>query len=271
MHAPSQSWWKISLLLSLSLSLPGLAGDREDETRALEVNSSAERPLRRPTVIDQPGKYVLRRDIHAEDTAIVIRASQVTLDLDGHSLWGPGGKKGVGILVSGAGNVAVSHGTLAGFGTGVEVQGSRNVRIEQLQITGGDLGGAPPAIETGIMIVNSRGVLAQGNVIVDTFLGIFVRGGGSAGNRIGSNVITGGQNGQLGICYNPAPTGGTAGPRGDLVYNNNISRFRTGISLSAESVTNIVRDNDIAYLVKAINEGSPGTNVLTENVSVQTF
>jgi hypothetical protein len=41
--------------------------------------------------------------------------------------------------------------------------------------------------------------------------------------------------------------------------------------LSTESVANIIRDNDIAYLMQAINEASPGTNVLLENASVQTF
>jgi hypothetical protein len=257
-------------ILLIAFPLSALA-ERDDDVRTLEVTSSSERPLRHPTVIEHPGKYVLQRDIYAGDTAIIIRASQVTLDLDGHFIWGPGGKKGVGIQVKGVSNVAVRKGTIARFGTAVEVANARNVRIEQLQLTGEDLGGAPPDIETGIMVIDSRGVFAQGNVIVDTFLGIFVRGGGSAGNRFASNTITGGQNGQLGICYNPAPNGGSAGPRGDLVYNNSIARFRTGISLSTESAANIIRDNDIAYLVQAINEASPGTNLLLDNASVQTF
>jgi hypothetical protein len=274
MHWKSLSPLKASLsalLVTLPFSVLAASAERDDEVRPLEVASSSERPLRRPTVIQHPGKYVLRSDIHAEDTAIIIRASQVTLDLDGHFIWGPGGKKGVGIQVDGVSNVAVRKGTIGRFGTAVGVVNARNIRIEQLQLTGEDLGGTPPNIETGIMVIDSRGVFAQGNVIVDTFLGIFVRGGGSAGNRIAGNVITGGQNGQLGICYNPAPTGGSAGPRGDLVYNNSIARFRTGISLSTESVANIIRDNDIAYLMQAINEASPGTNVLLENASVQTF
>lgn len=268
-----KSRFRLSFFLLVSLALPTLArsSERDDGLQSLEPSSSAERPLRRPTIIDQPGKYVLRRDIFAEDTAILIRASHVTLDLDGHSIWGPGDRRGVGIQVEGASSVAILDGALSRFGTAVRILKSRNVRIEQLRITGEDLGGSPPNIETGIMIVDSRGVLVQQNVVVDTFLGIFVRGGGSAGNRIGQNVITGGQNGQLGICYNPAPGGGDAGPRGDLVYNNNISRFRTGISLSTESVANIIRENDIAYLVQAISEASPGTNVLLDNAAVQTF
>jgi hypothetical protein len=269
-----KSPWK-ALLLPLLIALPGpgvaTPMDREEEAQGLEVASSAERPVRRPLIIEHPGKYVLRRDLWAQETAILIRASHVTLDLEGHSIWGPGGRKGVGIQVDGVTSVSISGGALSRFGTGVVVTKSRNVRIEHLRITGEDLGGTPPDIETGIMVIDSRGVLAQQNVIVDTFLGIFVRGGGSAGNRLTLNLITGGQNGQLGICYNPAPSAGAAGPRGDLVYNNHLARFRVGISLSAESVANIIRENDIAYLMQAISEGSPGTNLLVDNASVQTF
>jgi len=257
-------------LLLLSLSAQARVADREDEVRALEVSSSPQHRLRRPIVIDKPGKYVLRNDIHAADLAILIRADQVTLDLDGHALFGPGGK-GVGIRVEDASSVAVRDGSIGWFGTGVEVLRSRNVSLKHLRIVGEDRGGTPPNVEIGVMIVNSRGVVVQDNAIVDTFLGVFVRGGGSAGNRIAGNVLTAGQNGAIGICYNPAMNEGAAGPRGDLVYGNHIARFQTGISLSAESVANIIRANDIAYLMQALSEASPGTNVLAENVSVQTF
>jgi hypothetical protein len=36
-------------------------------------------------------------------------------------------------------------------------------------------------------------------------------------------------------------------------------------------VANIIRENDIAYLMQAISEASPNSNVLLENASVQTF
>jgi Periplasmic copper-binding protein (NosD) len=257
-------------LLLIALPLDARTADREDDVRGLDVSSSPDRHLHRPIVIDQPGKYVLRRDLHAQDVAIVIRASQVTLDLDGHALSGPGGK-GVGIRIEDSSGVAVHDGSIGWFGTGVEVLRSRNVSVKHLRIVGEDRGGTPPNVEIGVMIVNSRGVVIQDNVIVDTFLGVFVRGGGSAGNRIAGNVLTAGQNGAIGICYNPAMNEGAAGPRGDLVYGNHVARFQTGISLSAESVANIIRENDIAYLMQAISEASPNSNVLLENASVQTF
>jgi hypothetical protein len=36
-------------------------------------------------------------------------------------------------------------------------------------------------------------------------------------------------------------------------------------------VANIIRGNNIAFLMHAINEASPHTNALAENVSIQTF
>ncbi len=263
-----------SLPLSVALLVPALPTqarvEDRDEARPVEVSSSPQHRLRQPIVIDKPGKYVLRNDLYVADVAIIIRASEVTLDLDGHALFGPGGK-GVGIRVEDSSGVAVRDGAIGWFGTGAEVLRSRNVSLKQLRILGEDRGGTPPDVEIGVMIVDSRGVRVENNVIVDTFLGVFVRGGGSAGNRIAENLLTAGQNGAIGICYNPAPDEGTAGPRGDLVYANHIARFQTGISLSAESVANIIRGNNIAFLMHAINEASPHTNALAENVSIQTF
>ena len=58
---------------------------------------------------------------------------------------------------------------------------------------------------------NSRAVFVERNVISRTFLGVFVRGGGSGGNRIAENTLVGGESGQLGICYNPDGSGSADG------------------------------------------------------------
>lgn len=230
------------------------------------------RPINRPTTIIEPGAYVLQRSFNSPTTgtAIVIRADGVSLDLSGEILTGPGSRLGTAISIEGANGVRVHNGKTASFGIGVRVMNSTNVSLENLQINGLDLGGAPPDVEIGVLIINSRGVLVKDNVITKVFLGVFVRGGGSGGNRIVENTMTGAQNGMLGICYNPSPTeGANDGPSGDLVYNNLIARFATGIAMSARSIQNILRENDIAYFTQAINEAVPNTNTLAENTSVQ--
>jgi hypothetical protein len=220
--------------------------------------------------IDRPGSYRLRHDVRLKGpgAAIVIAADGVSLDLAGHALSGPGGKLGTGIMIDGRRNVSVKNGTLRAFGFGVQVANSVNVKLQGLQITGDDAGGPPPG-EVGILIVNSRGVEATRNVIARVFLGLFVRGGGSGANRLFENTLAGGSTGQIGICYNPDGLGTPVGPSGDLVYLNLVSGFKIGIQTSPDTRGNLFRENDIAFVLKAIEELSPaGANLFEGNSEI---
>jgi nitrous oxidase accessory protein NosD len=228
------------------------------------------RQIHGPTVIDRAGVYVLARNFRSKGTgvAIAVRASNVTLDLGGRTVSGPGSKQGTGISVEGATNVRIAGGSLRGFGIGIQVIDATNVRVADVQIDGQDLGGTPPDVEVGILILDSRGVVVEDTLVSDTFLGIFVRGEGSGANRIAGNTLAGGGNGELGICYNPAPDSSTGGPAGDLVYGNHVSHFNRGIALSADSVANVVRGNSIASRGAAIEEATAGSNVIADNATV---
>jgi hypothetical protein len=241
------------------------------ELSALTARGGAQelgRPILRPDVINEPGVYTLFRSLSSQTTEplITIRANNVTLNLNGHALRGPGNRTGIGILVENSAGVCVRNGVVTGFGTNVRVAGSNNVRVQDLKIIGNDLGGSPPDVETGIMIANSRAVLVQDNVISRTFLGVFVRGGGSGGNRIAGNTLAGGMNGMLGICYNPVP-GSPAAPQGDLVHDNLISRFTVGIATSDETRNNVFKENVIAYFSMPVQEAVGGSNVFVDNTS----
>ncbi len=250
----------VSLLAVLCFSTAAASAQQPSAERAVAI--------KRPTVITQPGAYVLSRTIFSSDSgvAIDIQANNVSLDLGGYAVVGPGGKQGTGIRAEGVNNVRIHGGSLRRFGVGVLVTGSTNVVVEELQIDGDDLGGPPPAIEIGILLVEARGLRVERNQITDTFLGIFVRGESSGGNRIAHNTITGGSNGELGICYNPAEGGDpNGGPDGDLVYANLVSHFNRGIALSAGSTGNVVVENSLAFFDAAIEETTAGSNSIEEN------
>jgi nitrous oxidase accessory protein NosD len=149
--------------------------------RLLQIATAAVQALFRPGNFPRPSR------VRGDRVAIVVAASNVSLDLSGHTLTGPGGKQGAGIRIEGASGVRVFGGILTRFGTGVEVRGANNVRIEGLHIHGEDGGGPPPG-EVGVLIFNSRAVFVERNLISRTFLGILVRGGGSGGNRISENT-----------------------------------------------------------------------------------
>ena len=234
---------------------------------AAAASQPTPRLIRRATVIDRPGAYLVVRNILTDgDTpAITITADEVSLDLGGYRLAGPGGRVGVGIAVMGATDVKITNGSLERFGIGVFLQGANNAVVENLQIDGIDSGGAPPDVEIGVLALDTRGARIANNVITDTFLGIFVRGDASVGNAIRDNVVTAGEQGELGICFNPAPGMTTGGPHGNLVTGNLVSRYRRGLSLSTDSSGNVVRGNTLAYIDLSIQEATPGSNLVADN------
>ncbi len=226
---------------------------------------------RSQAVITRPGQYALRRTISSggDGPVITVASDDVTLDLDGYGLVGPGGKTSVGIQVEGRRNVRIRNGNLAGFGTAVRIVDSVGVDVSDLTITGQDQPATPP--ETGLLALNSRGLRITHNTIARTFLGIFVRGGGSGANTIKGNTVAGGDNGQLGICYNPAPgaDAATDGPQGDVVAENLVSRFNVGVQTSPASRGNIFVRNYVAAFETAIDERTPGSNVFANNMTTQ--
>ncbi len=237
--------------------------------------------------ISRPGSYKLYHNYTVSSGhGIIITASNVTLDLNGFGAIstanasltapapGPNGTRG--ITVSGARNVEVRNGRVSGFNAMVTVTNSENVRINGLQVSGNNLAPSGGPTETGITLVNSHGCDILNNSITSVNLGLFVRGGGSGGNRIMKNVISGGTiagNNLLGICYNPDGGATAAGPRGDSIYNNHIARYGFAVAMSSGSVSNMFNDNTLASYTGAFREPTAfsaqgGTNVEFDNTSV---
>ena len=204
----------LSLLLSVAVLLLAVPVEAQDSTPQFVSL--------RGTLIDAPGNYVLRSNMTVIPTGpvgIVITGNGVTLDLNGNEIRGPGGKRGTGIMIDGASGVKVFNGQLANLAFGVVVNESSNVVLQDLRIRGEGLPIVELPPETGIMVLHSKNVCIEKNVIYNTGLGVFVRDGGSWGNRVGNNTITANTNGAIGVCYNPAGDD-PEGPRGDLVHNN---------------------------------------------------
>ena len=255
--------------LTQTASLAGEASDSEDEDSDAGDFSNA-RAIDGPTVITRPGAYRVTRDFSADPKTgdgIVIRSDDVRLWLGDHRLQGPGNKSGRGVAVEGARRVRVHGGHLSTFGIGVVLSGANQCVVRDVDVAGGDEFADPPngvAPQIGIMLVNSAYNRIARNNLHGINLGIFVRGGGSTGNRIRANRVVGLTHGLLGICYNPAPTGGTAGPSQDVVSHNELLRFGTGIQTSLGSQYNHFIENVIEYFTMAYKDFN-GTNEFIHN------
>lgn len=86
------------------------------------------------TTIRAAGNYVLANDLQCgHQDAITIRAGAVVLNLDSHTITGPG-QDHDGIKVLGTGEVEVSNGTIRGFGGGVDIVSSSGlVQVSHVQ------------------------------------------------------------------------------------------------------------------------------------------
>jgi hypothetical protein len=75
-----------------------------------------------PYTISSPGFYFLGGNLTmtGNGVAIIINADDVTLDLMGFCLIGPGAGNFNGIYMNGRTNVEIRHGTVRGFSTGIE-------------------------------------------------------------------------------------------------------------------------------------------------------
>jgi len=126
-----QSFTKIACILSLCLLLGTAAWAGDGQIDIAEI----------PYTISISGSYIVVDDLSttATDTnGITIDADNVTLDLNGHALIGPGkaaGTSGDGIYVNGAQyNIAIRNGTVRDWrGYGVYANNASNSQFESLR------------------------------------------------------------------------------------------------------------------------------------------
>ena len=234
------------------------------------AQSSGLRSIGSPTTIDQPGSYILTADLFVPSSVgvgIAITASDVMLDLNGHTITAAGNLTGAGIRIANVQNVSVKNGFLVNALMGAVVMNSTNVRLSGLSIRSTGLPPSAPPPEICIMLVQTRNAVIEDNMIFNAALGIFVRGSRSFGNRIEGNTITGTTAGAFGICYNPA-AGDTSAPKGDLVTRNLIRGFPAAIQISTRADYNVIVGNTLIYTeVGIINENA--SNIAKDNTLVK--
>lgn len=126
--------WLLALAMVGAVLLSGTAAWAESEFYVIAAgpNAVGTKITSVPYTIINPGFYYLTGNLSYSGTtgAITISANDVTLDLMGFSLTGPGdGMNGYAIYMSGRTNVEVRNGTLRGFACGIVEENGTNHRV----------------------------------------------------------------------------------------------------------------------------------------------
>lgn len=194
--------------------------------------------------ITQPGSYRLTQDLKSSSAThcLLIDASNVTIDLQGHTISGNGSKNSAGIKGSNADllNVEIRNGTVEYFALAIRLSGVRGARIEHMRVVNN---------QDSAIIVGPGSVVSFSTVLNNGF-GIYMAGGGSV---VMDNVVS--ENGSTGI-FSDDPN--------NVVKNNLVTHNVTaGIDVACPSqvVGNTVLSNP---------KGKPNEpqNIILEGVTV---
>lgn len=200
-----------------------------------------------PVTIAAPGSYYLTSNINvAGVTAVVITASNVTLDLNGFTIAGNLDNFGV-ITGSNTLNIVVRNGTIRNFAQGLLNAGVTIVSLSNLTITenlrgvGFDSDGIGVFIDgctivrnqqDGILAIGSMMVITNSTVVGNGFDGIELSGSADVvirGNRVDDN-------GRSGI-HAAIHFVGDSAPRGTILDNVLFHNGRYGIETSSAAGT----------------------------------
>lgn len=130
------------------------------------------------------------------DNGLVIGSDGVTLDLNGHTVYGlPGLPQaggplgGAGILVDGRQDVTVTNGTVKDFDGGVVIRGGEDNTVSDVHVTD-NVGGPLSQWGEGIGVWSSTGNTLQGNTVSGNgpYAGIGLYGAGD--NTVSGNTVT---------------------------------------------------------------------------------
>ncbi len=142
-----------------------------------EIFTAAESrmPISEAVTIGRPGSYYLTQNIFVkgDSDGIIIKASNVTIDLNGYSIIGPSIGSSNGISCSGQYNIKIMNGNIANFGDdGVSCSGTSDTTVLNLCTSDNGLYGiylgANSIVKNCISTENgSVGILAGANSIIE--------------------------------------------------------------------------------------------------------
>jgi len=230
---------KRSFLALLGLALLNAAPVLADDSfYVIAAGSKAGTQIKSvPYTISSPGLYCLAKNLtYAATTsnAITVNASDVTLDLNGFCLTGPGKTSGSGYygisIDAGANNVEIRNGSVKSFGNdGIHAAGSIGIRVIGLRVS--DNGSA------GVWMAGHNHLVMGCSLFTNNTFGATIATGILKGNHSYNN---GGQGLNAGdgstisgnVCMNNVGAGISAGSGSSVLDNTVMGNGQEGILTS---------------------------------------
>jgi hypothetical protein len=160
---------KLGQGILVAIAVLGLAG----------AASAAPKSISSCKTIDDPGSYLVTKNLTATGDCLIVAAPNVTLDLGGYVLTGNGTGKGIWVVPAGRGAV-IRNGTLTDFGGGILA--GFNTTVDQVRVY--DSANYGIYVSSGSTVRNS---VASNNVLY----GLQLQCPSSAiGNVVADNVVT---------------------------------------------------------------------------------
>ncbi len=152
-----------------------------------------------PKKLKKSGSYLQTSNAtvkNTSDTALLITASNVTLDLQGFTIAGPGSGTGVGIDASGFSNVTIENGIITGMGgAGIKLGPNSVVRNVQIISNGGDgVDCGPSCLVSNSVISSNFGAGLNFTDATSGYVANVIQGNGSTvvnGTNLGANACNG--------------------------------------------------------------------------------
>jgi hypothetical protein len=172
-------------------------------------------------VITQAGSYQLDRNVNVQGDGIEIRASFVTLDLNGFNVIATG--TGIVTTAGNLNNIVVINGTVTAQESGIVLQAT-NSRVEQVTVRAG---------QRGISVAGSHAIVKR-NMVSNTSLGISCSSCIVTENSVENNS-------------NAPGSAGISASSGSLVLENRVTSS-AGFALSLDNSTgyanNVLSSNE---------------------------
>jgi hypothetical protein len=218
-----------------------------------------------PYKVTASGSYRLTGNLvaPASTDGIDVTAANVTIDLNGFTIGGPGGATSatpIGINASGKSDVTVENGAVTGFGTGVEVGSSGIVRSVHADANGVGINAGNNSVIEGCT-ANSSTV----NDGIDCLAGCVISGNTANGNFDNGIVAQNGSviSGNV-VFHNTANDGILCNGSGCLISGNTAFNNFTGIS-AGDATTgyggNVL--NNTTNISQGTSLGAKNTNLCT--------